>query len=118
MSDVAFEIRDALPPGTIDEVVVQYLSGLYEDPDEEPDDVLKLTKEMLQSAVRGHAQELQGLIQRLTERMQAKALTRSAQQRPTLTRLDNVIDMSKAGALSSTIGFNESVDLSSTNKGK
>ncbi|KAF9513054.1 hypothetical protein BS47DRAFT_1372655 [Hydnum rufescens UP504] len=100
------------------EVVVQYLSGLCEDPDEEPDVVLKITKEMLQSAVRGHAQELQGLIQRLTERMQAKALTRSAHRRPTLTRLDNVVDMSKAGALSSTIGFNESVDLSSTNKGK
>ena len=116
--DVAFAIRDAFPSGTVEEVVVQYLSGLYEDPDEEPEDVLKLTKEMLESAVHGHERELQRLIQQLTVEMQAKASVRSAQQRPTLMRLDNVVDMSKGGALSNTIGFNESVDLSSINKGK
>ena len=35
-----------------------------------------------------------------------------------LQRLDKVLDMSKAGAISNTIAFSEGVDLESINKGK
>jgi hypothetical protein len=47
-------------------------------------------------------------------------LTRSenAQSGPKLQRLDKVLDMSKASAMSNTIAFSEGVDLESINKGK
>ena len=35
-----------------------------------------------------------------------------------LQRLDKVLDMSKAGAMSNTIAFSEGVDFESINKGK
>lgn len=117
-TEVAFEIRDAFPPGTVEEILVQYLSGLFEDPDEEPDDIMQVMQDMLESAVDGHEKELQVLLEQLRTEIQSKTSVASRQQRPALLRLDNVVDMSKAGALSNTIGFSEGVDLSSINKGK
>ncbi|KAF8338147.1 P-loop containing nucleoside triphosphate hydrolase protein [Cantharellus anzutake] len=118
MSEIAFEIRDAFPPDTIDEVIVQYLGGLWDDPDEDSADVLKVTKELLRSAVRGYDAEINKLISRLTEESNKREELHSKLQRPALTRLDNVIDMSQTGAISKTIGFSEGVDLSSITKGK
>lgn len=117
MSEVAFEIRDAFGPGVVEEILVQYLAGLFDDPDEEPDDIMQVMHDMLESAVDGHEEELQALLTQLSKELESKTSTAS-QQRPALLRLDNVVDMSKAGALSSTIGFAEGVDLSSINKGK
>lgn len=118
--EVAYTIRDAFPPGTIDELVVQYLAGLVEDPDEDPEDVIQVTQLMLQSAVpqKELASAVKQLSSTLAADVQARAVKRSIHARPTLQRLDNVVDMSKAGALSNTIGFSEGVDLSSINKGK
>jgi len=45
-------------------------------------------------------------------------LGEKAQSGPKLQRLDKVIGMSKAGAMSNTIAFSEGVDLESINKGK
>lgn len=121
MSDeVAFKIRDAFPPGTVDELVVQYLAGLNVDTDEEPEDIVYVTKTMLESAVpqAHHAGALRQLIAELAKEVQDSAAKRVAHARPKLQRLDNVIDMSKSGAMSNTIGFTEGVDLSSINKGK
>ena len=118
MSEVISEIRDAFPPDTVDETIIQYLGGLWDDPDEEPEDVLRVTREMLRSAVRGHNSVVDKLISWLTEESRKREEVRSKQQRPALMRLDNVIDMSKAGAMSKTIGFAEGVDLSSINKSK
>lgn len=118
--EVAFKIRDAFPLGTIDELVVQYLAGLNVDPDEEPEDVIACTKAMLESAVPAahHAGAVKRLVGELAKEVRDSAAKRSITARPTLQRLDNVIDMSKNGALSNTIGYGEAVDLSSINKGK
>lgn len=121
MSDeVAFKIRDAFPLGTVDELVVQYLAGLNVDTDEEPEDVVAVTKAMLESAVpqAHHAGALKQLIAELAQEVRDSAAKRMVHSRPALQRLDNVIDMSKGGAMSNTIGFSEGVDLSSINKGK
>ncbi len=118
MAQVAVEIRDAFPPDTVDEIIVKYLGDLWDDPDEEPEDVLQVTREMLRSAVRGHDSAVDMLISKLTEESRKREEVRLKQQRPALVRLDNVIDMSKTGAMSKTIGFAEGVDLSSINKGK
>lgn len=118
--EVAYTIRDAFPPGTLDELVVQYLAGLVEDPDEDPEDVIQVTQLMLQSAVpqQHFAAAVKELSATLAKDVQSRAESRSISARPMLQRLDNVVDMSKAGALSNTIGFAEGVDLSSINKGK
>jgi ATP-binding cassette subfamily F protein 3 len=121
MSDeAAFKIRDAFPLGTIDEVVVQYLAGLVEDPDEDPADVIQVTHDMLRSAVsrKEFSSAVEQLASSLAADVRARAVKREIHVRPTLQRLDNVVEMSKAGALSNTIGFAEGVDLSSVNKGK
>lgn len=118
--EVAFKIRDAFPPGTVDELVVQYLAGLNVDTDEDPEDIVVVTKAILDSAV-PHAQHSSArnqLAAELAADVRATASKRVMNARPTLQRLDNVIDMSKSGALSNTIGFSEGVDLSSINKGK
>jgi hypothetical protein len=43
LDEVAFKIRDAFPPGTVDELVVRhtYLAGLNVDTDEDPEDILE-----------------------------------------------------------------------------
>ena|ERR1700733_7372056 len=121
MSDeVAFKIRDAFPPGTVDEVVIRYLAGLNVDTDEDPEDVVAVTKAMLESAVPQvqHSSARDQLVAELAADVRTNASKRIMNARPTLQRLDNVIDMSKSGAMSNTIGFAEGVDLSSINKGK
>lgn len=121
MSDeIAFKIRDAFPPSTVDELVVQYLAGLNVDTDEEPEDIISVTKAILESAVpqAHHAAALRQLVAELAKEVQESAAKRVAHARPALLRLDNVVDMSKGGAMSNTIGFSEGVDLSSINKGK
>ncbi|KAG8959136.1 hypothetical protein FRC03_008399 [Tulasnella sp. 419] len=114
MTDVAHEIRSALP-GT-EEILVQYLGGLYDDPDEEYDDIMNLTRGMLESYGRGREKAFEALMTRLGSYLSTKLDLNQASQRPTLTKLDRVMEMNKT--ISSTIALADGVDLSSVNKGK
>ena len=124
--DIAEEIRGALP-GT-EEIVVQYLAGYLLDLDDaaEDEDVLQVTRDILESAVgSSSSQEKRGtldkLVNRLAELLQEPLTRREEKNRAGkgtgLVRLDKVMDLSKNN-MSSTIAFTEGVDLESINKGK
>ena len=125
--DIAEEIRSALP-GT-EEIIVQYLSGYLLDLDDaaEDEDVLQVTRDILDSAIgssSSHAQRagLEKLVMRLAEVLKEPLTRRDEKNRAGkgsgLVRLDKVMDLSKANNMSSTIAFTEGVDLESINKGK
>ena len=125
--DIAEEIRSALP-GT-EEIIVQYLSGYLLDLDDaaEDEDVLQVTRDILDSAIgssSSHAQRagLEKLVTRLAEVLKEHLTRRDEKNRAGkgsgLVRLDKVMDLSKANNMSSTIAFTEGVDLESINKGK
>lgn len=125
--DIAEEIRTALP-GT-EEIVVQYVSGYLLDLDDaaEDEDVLQVTRNILESATpsssrKGQDVQLEKIMSALG-RMLAEPLSKREEKKQSgqgtrLVRLDKVMDMSKAGVMSSTIAFTEGVDLESINKGK
>ncbi|KDQ17743.1 hypothetical protein BOTBODRAFT_53272 [Botryobasidium botryosum FD-172 SS1] len=117
--EIAFAIRDAFPPATVEETVVQYISGMLVEEDDDSEDVLEVAKMMLESAVTdGHEAALATLFARLSVLHQAK-MREVAQTAPKkLMRLDKAVDMSKGSAMSKTIGFAEGVDLESVNKAK
>jgi ATP-binding cassette subfamily F protein 3 len=116
--DIAEEIRASFP-GT-EEIIVQYLSGYLVDDAGEEEDILQVTRDMLESLAGDQGDVTDKLIKRIGELLQdqlnARAKTKAG---PKLTKLDKVMDMSKAGAMSNTIGLGgEGVDLESINKGK
>lgn len=125
--DIAEDIRNFLP-GT-EEIIVQYLAGYLLDLDDaaEDEDVLQVTRDILESAVgSSSSQEKRGtldkLVNRLAELLQEPLTRREEKNRAGrgtgLVRLDKVMDLSKASNMSSTIAFTEGVDLESINKGK
>jgi ATP-binding cassette, subfamily F, member 3 len=116
--DISEEIRTHLP-GT-EEVVVQYVSDyLVDDAAADDDDALAVARAILDSAARGRADAVERLMGRLGT-MLADTLRAHAEgkQRPTLTKLDKVVEMGKAAGMSGTLAFSEAVDLESVNKGK
>ncbi len=115
--DIAEQIREYLP-GT-EEILVQYLSGYLVDEASEDEDILQVARYMLESIAMDKPDVLEKLMATLSALLQDQ-LTRSenAQSGPKLQRLDKVLDMSKASAMSNTIAFSEGVDLESINKGK
>ncbi|GJE94176.1 ABC transporter [Phanerochaete sordida] len=125
--DLAEAIRDELP-GT-EEIIVQYLSGYLLDLDDaaEDEDVLQVTRTILESATPSSSKSNQDaqldksmkrLGQLLEEPLERLAEKNRAGRVNGLVRLDKVMDLSKA-AISSTIAFGgEGVDLESINKGK
>ncbi|KAI9065539.1 P-loop containing nucleoside triphosphate hydrolase protein [Trametes sanguinea] len=125
--DIADEIRNALP-GT-EEIIVQYLAGYLLDLDDaaEDEDVLQVTRNILESAIGSSSNQakkgdLDRLVQRLAELLKEPLTKREEKNRAGrgtgLVRLDKVMDLSKTNVISSTIAFNEGVDLESINKGK
>ena len=115
--DVAEEIRKALP-GT-EEIVVQYLSGYLVDDAGEDEDTLQITRDILESAVAdGKEAVIDELLVRLSDMLEKQIKARIHSRVPTLRKLGNVMDMSKAGAMSNTIALSEGVDLESVNKSK
>ncbi|KAJ3013660.1 hypothetical protein NUW54_g1528 [Trametes sanguinea] len=125
--DIADEIRNALP-GT-EEIIVQYLAGYLLDLDDaaEDEDVLQVTQNILESAIGSSSNQakkgdLDRLVQRLAELLKEPLTKREEKNRAGrgtgLVRLDKVMDLSKTNVISSTIAFNEGVDLESINKGK
>ena len=115
--DIAEQIRESLP-GT-EEILVQYLSGYLVDEASEDEDILQVARYMLDSVAMDKPDVLEHLMSTLSALLQDQLILREkAQSGPKLQRLDKVIDMSKAGAMSNTIAFSEGVDLESINKGK
>ena len=115
--DIAEQIRDFLP-GT-EEILVQYLSGYLVDEASEDEDILQVARYMLESIAMDKPDVLEKLMAALGALLQDQLTRReNAQSGPKLQRLDKVLDMSKASAMSNTIAFAEGVDLESINKGK
>jgi ATP-binding cassette subfamily F protein 3 len=115
--DIAEEIRTSLP-GT-EEIIVQYLSGYLVDDAGEEEDILQISRNILESLTGGHQRDvLDELMRRLgnllVDRLNARLHARSV---PKLVKLEKVVDMSK-GSMSNTIALSEGVDLESINKGK
>ena len=125
--DIAEEIRNALL-GT-EEIVVQYLAGYLLDLDDaaEDEDVLQVTRNILDSAIGSSSRQAQKgdldkLVKRLAELLKEPLTRREEKNRAGqgsgLVRLDKVMDLSKTNVMSTTIAFTEGVDLESINKGK
>jgi ATP-binding cassette, subfamily F, member 3 len=115
--DIAEQIREFLP-GT-EEILVQYLSGYLVDEASEDEDILQVARYMLESIAMDKPDVLEKLMATLSALLQDQlTLRENAQSGPKLQRLDKVLDMSKASAMSNTIAFSEGVDLESINKGK
>ena len=115
--DIAERIRESLP-GT-EEILVQYLSGYLVDDASEDEDVLQVAQYMLESVAGDKPGVLEQLMGALRTLLHDQLIRREqARSGPKLQRLDKVLDMSKAGAMSNTIAFSEGVDLESINKGK
>jgi ATP-binding cassette, subfamily F, member 3 len=115
--DIAEQIREFLP-GT-EEILVQYLSGYLVDEASEDEDILQVARYILESIAMDKPGVLEKLMATLSALLQDQLTRReNAQSGPKLQRLDKVLDMSKASAMSNTIAFSEGVDLESINKGK
>lgn len=123
------EIRNSLP-GT-SEIIVQYLSGYLLDLDDaaEDEDVLQVARSILSSARPSKSLNVDGVINRLGEMLGEELRKREegrtgvgagegGKGKSGLIRLEKVVEMGKTGGMSSTIAFNEGVDLESVNKGK
>ena len=114
--EIAEEIRTSLP-GT-EEVIVQYVAGYLLDDAGEDEDIFQVAHNILGSVAGDRVRVLEILISRLTEMLGEQLDTRlKNKSRPTLQKLDKVMDMSKSH-LSTTIALSEGVDLESINKGK
>ena len=130
--DIAEEIRTLLP-GT-EEIIVQYISGYLLDLDDaaEDEDVLQVTRTILESAVPSTSRSgspdvvLDKLMEKLGKMLEEPLRKRAEKNRAGkgegggngLVRLEKVMDMSKTAAMSSTAAFGQGVDLESINKGK
>jgi ATP-binding cassette, subfamily F, member 3 len=115
--EIAEEIRSIFP-GT-EELIVQYLSGYLVDDAGEEEDVLQVANDILDSLGMSHPDDVKRLMARLRDLLAEQLSARARNSgRPKLMKLDKVMDMSKVGAMSNTIGLGEGVDLESINKGK
>lgn len=114
--DVAHEIRSSLP-GT-EEIIVDYLSGYLVDDAGEDEDVLQITRNMLESFAESRPDALEKLLQKLGSLLEARLNAKERTRGPKLQKLDRAVEMSKTGAISNTIAFTEGVDLESINKSK
>ena len=116
--DIAEQIRSAFP-GT-EELIVQYLSGYLVDDAGEEEDILQVVRDMLESLAGDRQKTVDTLMSKIDELLadQLSARVKNSAT-PKVTKLDKIMDMSKAGAMSSTIALGaEGVDLESINKGK
>lgn len=113
--DIAYEIRSKLP--RTEDIVVDYLSGYLVDEASEDEDVLLITRNMLESFARDRPGLLEELMEKLAKILEVRLQGRLETRGPKNTKLDKAIDMSK-GAMSNTITFAGGVDLESINKSK
>ena len=114
--DVAHEIRSYLPE--TEDIIVDYLSGYLVDDASQDEDVIQVTRNMLESFARDRVDKLEELTKRLSQILEARINTGYRENGPRLLKLDKVLRMGKTGAMSNTIAFTEGVDLESINKSK
>lgn len=102
-----------------EEPIVRYLSGYLVDDAGAEEDVLQVTNDILDSLGMGRPKDVQRLMARLRDLLSDQLAARAKNStRPKLMKLDKVVDLSKAGAISNTIALGEGVDLESINKAK
>ncbi|KAL7419557.1 hypothetical protein Q5752_005468 [Cryptotrichosporon argae] len=115
MASVATDIRRTFP--RTDDVVVSYISGLVDDEDEEVDDIVEMTRGMLQG---GPSSSDNKLLDDFIARLQlylASQSSKRVRRTTTATKLDKTVSMRNTG-LSATIAMSGTVDLDSVNKGQ
>lgn len=115
--EIAKEILSVFPDA--EEPIVRYLSGYLVDDAGAEEDVLQVTNDILDSLGMGRPKDVQRLMARLRDLLSDQLAARAKNStRPKLMKLDKVVDLSKAGAISNTIALGEGVDLESINKAK
>ncbi|KAI6011668.1 P-loop containing nucleoside triphosphate hydrolase protein [Pisolithus microcarpus] len=115
--EIAKEILSVFPDA--EEPIVKYLSGYLVDDAGAEEDVLQVTNDILDSLGMGRPKDVQRLMARLRDLLSDQLAARAKNStRPKLMKLDKVVDLSKAGAISNTIALGEGVDLESINKAK
>ena len=112
--DVAREIRKRLPE--TEDIVVDYLSGYLVDDAGADEDVLQVTRNMLESFAESNPTALDELLRELGGLLSARLSARTVVGGP--RKLEKALEMGKTGAISNTITFTEGVDLESINKSK
>ncbi|GFZ42543.1 Probable ATP-binding cassette sub-family F member 3 homolog [Saitozyma sp. JCM 24511] len=115
MAKVASDIRRTFP--RTDEVVLSYIAGLVDDEEEEVDDIIEMTRGMLQSGPsQSDTKALDDFIGRLVTYLESQSSKR-IRKAPTVTRLDKTINM-RSQVMSATIAMSGKVDLESNTKGQ
>ncbi|KIO07329.1 hypothetical protein M404DRAFT_14787 [Pisolithus tinctorius Marx 270] len=116
--EISKEILSVFPGA--EEPIVQYLSGYLVDDAGAEEDVLQVANDILDSLGIDRPKDVQRLMARLRELLSEQLAARAKNStRPKLMKLDKVVDLSKAGAISNTIALGEGVvDLESINKAK
>ncbi|KAL1406372.1 hypothetical protein Q8F55_008071 [Vanrija albida] len=115
MAAIASDIRKTFPQ--TDEVVVDYIEGLVEDEDEEVDDIVEMTRGMLQGGPSSsNNKSLDDFMDRLIKYLESQSSKR-VRRATTATRLDKTVDM-RSQKMSATIAMSGTVDLDSVNKGQ
>lgn len=86
----------------------------------EEEDILQVARHMLESLAENQGDIVDKLMTRIGELLEDQLNARAKiESGPKLTKLDKVMDLSKAWAMSNTIALGgEGVDLESINKGK
>ncbi|WRT63872.1 uncharacterized protein IL334_000798 [Kwoniella shivajii] len=116
MAKVASDIRRTFP--RTDEVVVSYISGLIEDEDEEVEDIVDMTRGMLDSPGESSkdGKALDDFMSRLLTYLESQSSKR-IRKTNVATKLDKTIHM-RSQAMSATIAMSGKVDLESNTKGQ
>ncbi|KAL5534704.1 hypothetical protein ACEPAG_1168 [Sanghuangporus baumii] len=116
-ADVAREIRTSLP--STEDIVVNYLSGYLVDDAGAGEDVLQVTRSMLESFAEfeGKPSALDELLARLGTLLAASFNARNSGNGGP-RKLEKAMELGKSSAISNTIAFSQGVDLESINKTK
>ncbi|WVR03646.1 hypothetical protein IAU60_000641 [Kwoniella sp. DSM 27419] len=116
MAKVASDIRKTFP--RTDEVVVSYIAGLVEDEDEEVEDIVDMTRGML-DGVAGSSKDgelLDDFMARLVTYLESQSSKR-VRKTNIATKLDKTVHM-RSQAMSATIAMSGKVDLEHGQKGQ
>ncbi|ORX33245.1 P-loop containing nucleoside triphosphate hydrolase protein [Kockovaella imperatae] len=115
MAQVATDIRRTFP--RTDDVVVSYIAGLVDDEDEEVEDILDMTRGMLQGGPStSDSKALESFMARLVTYLESQSHKR-VRKSTAVARLDKAIEM-RTQKMSATIAMTGAVDLESNTKGQ
>ena len=112
--EVAREIRTSLPK--TEDIIVDYLSGYLVDDASEEEDVLQITRDMLESFAFDKPSALDELLTKLGKLLEARLNAKGKSTAP--RKLEKALQMGKTSAMSNTLALAGGVDLESINKSK